>query len=334
MKSLLDRFNFRAPKSVLFYLLGFYVLLQFVWWAYMLVDLNAEIYELKLQLLQASQIAGPEQVILKGDLHQKLSLRIWMVLGEGAVFVTILLLGFRSVRKSIEKELKLAEQQKNFLLSVTHELRSPLASVKLQLQTLQTRKLDEEKVNQLQGRALRDVHRLEKLVENLLLVNKAESGKLPLQKVETELHEFIDRILTDHYSQEIESSRLVFDRSESAKASIDVMAFDSVLMNLIDNALKYGNGSQVELSIVSNPDKESTEIKVSDLGPGIIDTEKSKVFDRFYRIGNEEVRKTKGTGIGLYLVKLLVEQHGGSIEVTNNSPQGSVFSVTIPTVSK
>ena len=300
----------------------------------MLVDLNAEIYELKLQLLQASQIAGPEQVILKGDLDQKLSLRIWMVLGEGAVFVTILLLGFRSVRKSIEKELKLAEQQKNFLLSVTHELRSPLASVKLQLQTLQTRKLDEEKVNQLQGRALRDVHRLEKLVENLLLVNKAESGKLPLQKVETELHEFIDRILTDHYSQEIESSRLVFDRSESAKASIDVMAFDSVLMNLIDNALKYGNGSQVELSVVSDPDKESTEIKVSDLGPGIIDTEKSKVFDRFYRIGNEEVRKTKGTGIGLYLVKLLVEQHGGSIEVTNNSPQGSVFSVTIPTVSK
>lgn len=334
MKQILDRFNIRAPKSVLFYLLGFYVLLQFVWWAYMLVDLNAEIYELKLQLLQASQIAGPEQVILKGDLDQKLSLRIWMVLGEGAVFVTILMLGFRSVRKSINKELRLAEQQKNFLLSVTHELRSPLASVKLQLQTLKSRKLDAEKVDQLQSRALRDVNRLEKLVENLLLVNKAESGRLPLQKVEVVLQEVIGRILTDHYAQEVESKLITFDNSGSDKASIDSMAFDSVLMNLIDNALKYGNGSEVKLSVVSDSKSNHAKVSVSDLGPGIVDDEKTKVFDRFYRIGNEEVRKTKGTGIGLYLVKLLVEQHDGTVEVTNNNPQGSVFTVTIPSVSK
>lgn len=296
----------------------------------MLVDLNKEIYDLKLQLLQLSGLAGPEQVILKGDLDQKLSLRIWMVLGEGAVFVTILLLGFRSVNKSIQKELKLAEQQKNFLLSVTHELRSPLASVKLQLQTLMSRKLDEDKVSQLQSRALRDVNRLEKLVENLLLVNKVESGKLPLQKVEVDIREFVAQLLKDHYSHEMEAEQIQFKNTVSAKVQLDTMAMESVVMNLIDNGLKYGNGSTVAVGIIESDESEEITLSVTDQGSGISNLEKPKIFDRFYRVGNEEVRKTKGTGIGLYLVKLLVEAHGGSITVSDNNPTGSVFTVTIP----
>lgn len=324
--------NIRAPKSVLFYLLGIYVLIQFCWWAYMLVDLNAEIYQLRLELLQQSVLAAPEQVILKGELDQKLSLRIWMVLGEGAVFVIILLLGLRSVRNSINKELRLASQQKNFLLSVTHELKSPLASVKLQLQTLARPDLPKDKAEHLYTRALNDANRLEKLVENLLLVNKVESGTLPVSKSPIALDAFVSRVTSAYYADELADGKLLVQNNKATVAA-DEMALESVLINLVDNAIKYGNGSNVLIDVNAATNQE-VELRVSDNGQGIPDDEKDKVFQRFYRVGNEDVRKTKGTGIGLYLVKLLVLEHQGKIQVYDNKPAGSVFAVTLPTVSQ
>lgn len=298
----------------------------------MLVDLNSEIYKLKIELLSLSNFDTPEGLILKADLDQKLSLKIWMVLGEGAVFITILLFGFRAVKKSIDKELSLAVQQKNFLLSVTHELKSPLASIKLQLQTLKSRKLDSEKVEHIQGMALRDADRLEKLVENLLLVNKVESGNLPLQKKELEISDFVRQTIASNYSIQLDAGQVKIGQLNEATVSVDPLATESILFNLIDNALKYGGGQPVEVALVRSESKPYINLTVSDHGTGITDAEKKKIFDRFYRVGNEEVRKTKGTGVGLYIVKLLTEQHGGEITVGDNSPNGSVFSVTLPTI--
>lgn len=333
MNSYIARIQSKAPKGVLIYLLGFYVLVQFCWWAYMLVDLNAEIYNLKLELLQNSVFPAPEQLILKGELDQKLSLRVWMVLGEGAVFIFILLLGFWAVRKSIGKELRLAEQQKNFLLSITHELKSPLAAIKLQLQTLQSRKLDEDKKSMLYSRALSDANRLEKLVENLLLVNKIEAGRLPLIKTETDVSTHVLDLLTNHYSLEIEENRIEVSIETDLVSTIDKMALDSIVINLIDNSLKYGNDSKV-LVEVKPSELGMFSISVSDQGAGIPNSEKEKVFERFYRRGNEDVRKTKGTGIGLYLVRLLVSEHQGTISILDNSPKGARFVAKIPTFSQ
>lgn len=294
----------------------------------MLVNLNAEIYELKLQLLQQSEVAAPEMLIMKADLDSKLSLRIWMVLGEGAVFVSILLMGFWAVRNSIAKELGLAEQQKNFLLSVTHELKSPLAAVKLQLQTLQSRELPPEKQKMIYARALADTDRLEKLVENLLLVNKVESGRLPLVKEEVNLFDLAQSLFQSVYQDDFSTERIILNGDKLAMVNADRMAIQSILINLIDNAIKYGAESKISVSVIS--EGNSTKLKVADSGAGIPDSEKKKVFERFYRRGNEEVRKTKGTGIGLYLVKMLVEGHNGTIEVVDNKPTGAVFSVTLP----
>ncbi|MFM1874273.1 MAG: hypothetical protein RL266_10 [Bacteroidota bacterium] len=328
MPAILESLKKRAPKAVLFYLLGTYVLLQFCWWAYMLVNLNSEIYQLKLELLQQSGLAAPEMMIQKADLDQKLTLRIWMVLGEGAVFVSILLMGFWAVRRSIVKELHLAEQQKNFLLSVTHELKSPLAAVKLQLQTLLTRELPEEKRKMLYARALSDSDRLEKLVENLLLVNKVESGKLPLAKEKLELSEFVRWLLNNYYPDETSSLRIQMVSSGVNHIVADRMALQSILINLIDNGIKYGAASPVIVSVNGNANE--VILQVADTGSGIPDLEKDKVFERFYRRGNEEVRQTKGTGIGLYLVKMLVQGHCGSIDISDNKPSGAIFTVTLP----
>ncbi|MBL4587295.1 MAG: hypothetical protein JKX84_09610, partial [Flavobacteriales bacterium] len=97
MPSKLENPLYKAPKGLLIYFLGCYVLIQFAWWAYMLVDLNSEIYDLKFDMLLFSEMAAPELQLLKAELDQKLAHRIWMVLGEGAVFVFILLLGFWAV---------------------------------------------------------------------------------------------------------------------------------------------------------------------------------------------------------------------------------------------
>ncbi|MBI1286874.1 MAG: two-component sensor histidine kinase [Flavobacteriales bacterium] len=331
MQNWLFKLQQKAPKGLVIYLLGFYVLAQFAWWAYMLVNLNAEIYQLKLELLSVTESIGPEFLIRKGELDEKLALRIWMVLGEGAVFVSILLLGFWSVRRSIAKELAVAEQQKNFLLSITHELKSPLAAIKLQLQTLQSRSLDEEKRSTIYKRALSDADRLEKLVESLLLVNKVESGGLPLEKKKFDLNNFVQGILRSAFVSEIDAGRIQLNTTENILVDADEMAMQIILTNLIGNAIKYGEGSAVEVSVLK--DANAIKLEVSDEGSGIPDEDKQKVFERFYRRGNEDVRKTKGTGIGLYLVKLLVEKHGGRITVSDNHPKGTRFTVTLPQVS-
>lgn len=332
MPSFFEKLRLKAPKGALIYLLGFYVLMQFVWWAYMLVNLNAEIYLLRCEMLAFSELVAPEQLIQKAQLDEKLTLRLWMVLGEGAVFIFILLLGFWAVRRSIAKELHVAEQQKNFLLSITHELKSPLAAIKLQLQTLHTRNIPEEKRTQLYIRALADTDRLENLVENLLLVNKVESGGLPLNKENIDLSEFLRKQMETTYSKQLEEKQLLLTIDVGIEASIDKMAFHSISTNLVDNAIKYGDGGIITVKLSLVEDNE-IEFSVSDNGEGIPNSEKKKIFERFYRRGSENVRQTKGTGIGLYLVKLLVEGHGGTISILDNRPTGAAFIVRLATAA-
>lgn len=322
------RIRLPSGKDWLIYLLGAYVLLQFGWWAYMLVDLNAEIYDLRFDALVASDLSAPEVQMLKAELDRKLSLRIWMVLGEGSVFMFLLLLGFYSVRKSIVKELRLARQQKNFLLSVTHELRSPLAAIKLQMQTLLRRDLDRERAAQLYARALHDAERLEKLVENLLLVNRLESGRSVLDMHTVCLTELVNEWLTNVNLERPDAEHVQADIEQDVHVKGDELALQSIFLNLLDNAFKYAPGAEVSIALRAD-EKEATLI-VADRGAGVPEKDKRQVFERFYRAGSEETRKTKGTGIGLYLVRQLAETHGGSVSVSDNTPSGAVFTLKLP----
>jgi len=316
-----------VPKRVLIYILGGYVLLQFVWWAYMLVDLNGEIYSLRLELLSATEMPHPEQQILRAELDQWFSKRIYMVLGEGAVFMVILVLGFRAVQRSIVRELQLAAQQRNFLLSVTHELKSPIAAIRLRLQTLEGRELPEEKRQQLYARALADTDRLQGLVENLLLVNRVEAGKFPLHREDTDLSQLVRGICTSHFQQEMESGTVSLSIGEGIRLDCDRDAIRSIVVNLIENALKYAAGTGVE--VILGREGQAIVLSVADGGPGVPEADRERIFQRFFRLGNEDTRSTKGTGIGLYLVRQLVLMHGGTVTVSDNSPRGARFEVRI-----
>jgi len=312
-----------VPKRILIYILSGYVLLQFVWWAYMLVDLNGEIYSLRLELLSSIEVPAPEQQILKAELDSRLTKRIWMVLGEGAVFMLILVLGFRAVQRSVQRELQLAAQQRNFLLSVTHELKSPLAAIRLQLQTLEGRELPEEKRQQIYARALSDTDRLQGLVENLLLVNRVEAGRFPVHLEETDLPLLVKDVCARNFPEQMETGVLKLSVQSAVVMRCDHDAMRSIIVNLVENAFKYAVGSTVEVALSS--DEGHILLSVSDHGPGVPEADRDRIFERFFRLGNEDTRSTKGTGIGLYLVRQLVQMQGGTIIVRQNGPQGAMF---------
>ena len=297
----------------------------------MLVDLNYELYLVHLKSMGLTDLPSQEHQIIKGQLNQDLSRRIWMVLGEGAVFMFLLLIGMRKVRSAIASEMELARTQNNFLLSITHELKSPLAALKLQLQTLRQRKLEPEKQQHILERSQKESERLQLLVEDLLLTARMDSGKGKLNIEDLNISEIIRRLLQDHYSEQIDSSRISVAINSDCYGLCDRQALISIATNLIDNAIKY-SGSESTIEVGIEMESDSVVLKVLDNGPGIPVKERSRIFDRFYRAGNEETRNAKGTGLGLYIVSRLVEEMKGNLSLDQGQPSGCHFKVTLPTV--
>jgi K+-sensing histidine kinase KdpD len=289
-------------------------------------QLNNEIVLLKneLNLLKGE---SAEQIAASGnELNQKLHRRWVMISSEGAVFIGLLLLGIYQIRKTFKKEKELANQQKNFLLSVTHELKSPIASTRLQIETLLLRDLDKEKQKEILNNAIHDTDRLNNLVENILLASKIENDFYKLHLEKCNLSEY----LTENLNQTIRifnyAQKIILDIEPKIHLNIDKTAFPSIIINLLENAVKY-SPKESTITIKLNKDNNQIKLAVLDEGVGISDEEKINIFQKFYRIGNEETRSAKGTGLGLYIVQFLVEKHNGTISIKNNSPKGSIFEV-------
>ncbi len=260
------------------------------------------------------------------ELNAKLHARWIMIAGEGSVFIAILLIGIYQIRKTFKKETALAQQQKNFLLSVTHELKSPIASTKLQLQTLQKHELDRNKQKEIISNAISDTDRLNNLVENILLAAKIENSVFNIHKENCNLSDYLREGLNQTISSFNYKQKLELNIDPAIFMPIDRTSFPSIVLNLVENAVKYSpDNSKITVSLRKG--KEQIILCVADEGAGILDTEKVRIFQKFYRVGNEETRNTKGTGLGLYIVNYLVEQHNGTICVKNNHPNGSIFEV-------
>ena len=318
--------NRKSRPLFWFYILVTYVIIQFFWWSYSMVKQNNEISRLKAEVNVLKGESLNDIVDNGNKINESLHRRWIMIAGEGSVFVCLLLLGIYQIRKSFNKETALANQQKNFLLSVTHELKSPIASAKLQLQTLQKRELDRDKQKEIIANAINDTDRLNNLVENILLAAKIENNVFTSHKEEYNLSEYI----TEGMNQTIESfrykQRVVLDIEPNIFMKIDRMSFPSIILNLFENAVKYSSGDST-ITVGLKKQNQKIIVSVADEGLGITDEEKKYIFKKFYRIGSEETRKTKGTGLGLFIVDFLVKQHNGIISVRNNVPKGTIFEV-------
>lgn len=316
----------KSRPLFLFYLLVAYVFVQFAWWTYSMFQLNNEISHLKTELNLLKGESASE-VILKGnEINTKLHKRWVMISSEGAVFIALLLLGVMQIRKTFKKERELSNRQKNFLLSVTHELKSPIASLKLQLQTLQKRELDKEKQHEILKNAVSDTDRLTNLVENILLAARIDNSTFGINKERTDLSSYISENMIQMISLYNYKQKVILDIDENIFLDIDKTTFPSIILNLFENSIKYSpENSTITLSLKKQAN--TVKLSVKDEGAGISEDDKKNIFEKFFRGGNEETRKTKGTGLGLYIVKHITELHGGGIFIKNNHPKGSIFEV-------
>ena len=313
-----------AKKPWLFYALVVYVVLQFVWWEVLLVRQTKQVAE---EQMKISALHFADKNLLEEnlqDIERKKNHQLWMHIGEGTVFLILLSLGVLKIYNTRKKENELARLQSNFLLSVTHELKSPLASVKLQLQTIQKHKLDEVTQGKLLQKALSDNERLLRMIDNILLASKAENENNILQLKEINLGETLHRLIQQTFNESKQLIKLNIDETIFVEA--DEQFLSIIFSNLIENALKYSPvNSNIEISTKQKNNK--TLVYVKDEGVGISDSEKQLVFDKFYRIGNEETRSAKGTGLGLYIVKNLAALHNIQISVNDNKPKGTIFAL-------
>jgi K+-sensing histidine kinase KdpD len=265
------------------------------------------------------------------QLQQRQQNRNIMFLGEGLVFMLLLLWGFVIIYRSYQEKDKLNRLQANFIMSVTHELKTPLASAKLMLQTLIKRKLDENQQNKLVDNSLSEINRLDSLIEKILLASRFEHHNQHIQTRNINLSELCRDVLERLSHTQRFESRLFAEIDDNVTVSGDVALLISVLTNLIENAAKYSEeGSNIRVRLFSSHQK--AHLQVIDQGHGISETDKKLIFNKFYRVGNEETRTTKGTGLGLYIVKNIVNDMQGTIEVKDNHPKGSIFEITMPAI--
>jgi signal transduction histidine kinase len=303
-----------------------YILLQFIWWEVLLVRQSSKLMNEKQKLLELS-ISNSD--VLKEEiaqLHKKNQTQIIMIVCEGTVFLLLLLFGVYKVKTAIDKEVDLINAQQNFFLSITHELKTPIAATKLQLQTLLKQKLNPQIQTDILESALKENERLNQLIDNVLLASRIENKDYSFELTNENISELTEGIVFRYYLKEIETRELALNISPQIKCLLDLQLFPSILINLIDNAIKY-SGQDRRIIVDLFEKQELVYLKITDNGYGIDDENKNKVFNRFYRIGNEETRRAKGTGLGLFIVRNIIEKHQANISITDNQPKGTVIQI-------
>lgn len=328
--------NWRLFRPLfVFYVLVLYIFASFTWWATLHVKKNKQTFQDKVRIMELEfdkeglDLSLIPQTKSYQDLEDKLEGQNWMILGEGLVFLVLLAVGTWKIHAGFQKELMLNRQQRNFLLSITHELKSPIAGIKLALQTLLSRDIPPDKQRQLMGNSLRDANRLQNLVDNLLMAAKLENETVTFAREEQNLSELLENIYGPLQGQFGHIRQFEKNIAPDLYIAGDKTALVSIFTNLIENAVKYSEKND-QILLWANKDKEGVKVRVQDTGIGIAESERKRVFRKFYRVGNEDTRTTKGTGLGLFIVKELVERHKGRIQVKGNQPKGSQFVVSFP----
>ncbi len=304
--------------------------MQFVWWEVLLVKQTRQIHDGKEKLLALGVSDSVQLQKELSELKKKENNYIYMIIGEGTIFLIFITIGIIRVYNAHKREKEISSQQKNFLLSVSHELKTPLATSKLNLQTLLKHILPKETQVEMLEKTLYENERLTQLIENILISTQLDysgnANDILVNKEEVNISELTQTTIQKAFTSE-QQKRITTKIENDILLNTDTAIFPSIIINLVENALKYTPDNCPVVVELCKTDK--IILKVSDEGAGISPEEKPKVFDKFFRSGNEETRKSKGTGLGLFIVKKMIEMHNGTISVYDNRPNGSVFEVKI-----
>ena len=309
--------------SLIYWVFLTYMIAAFIWWYVSLEKQNNEIAAIKFQSIQ---INDPS---LKAKTHaiQDFQLRkTKQFIGEGLTILVLFLLGAIYVYRSLKKQLRYADQQQNFMMAVTHELKTPIAISHLNIETLLKRDLDSSQQLKLLEATLKETKRLDSLSTNILLTAQLDMGQYEANKQLVNVSELLRQNIKSF--QERYPARICNTMVEDAmEIQGEPLLIQLLINNLIDNANKYAPVTE-PIYIHLQSHQNMIQLIVKDQGPGIAATDKNKVFEKFYRVGAESTRTTKGSGLGLYLCKRIAEFHNATIQLTANKPTGSIFTVT------
>ena len=315
--------------TTIYWVLLLYIIAALVWWFISLEKQNKQMYSYRLDELKKDD---PAYIQKRTEIEDAGKRKTSQYIGEGSTFLLLILVGAVFVYRATRRQLILSRQQQNFMMAVTHELKTPIAVTRLNLETLQKRRLDETQQQKLIANTLQEANRLNILTNNILVASQLDAGAYTINKQELNISELAEDCVRD-FNNRYSSRCVQQDIEEGLYVEGETLLLQMLINNLIYNALKYSPRDAPEkLSI--HKKNTSIVLSVTDEGQGIEEAEKKKVFDKFYRTGSEATRTAKGTGLGLYLCKKIAADHTGSITVTDNHPRGSIFTVVLQNLTE
>jgi signal transduction histidine kinase len=259
--------------------------------------------------------------------------RINRILWEGGLFLVVLIGGMAVLTRTLRHDAELRRRQQNFLAAVSHEFKSPLASIQLAAETLVLRSRDDDS-QRLGTRILEDGERLLRMIDNLLDTTRLEEGRQRLTPQLTNLHDASQSAVAA-IAERARSSGVTITLAveQDLTLHVDPIVVETGLRNLLDNALKSCIAAKSRtIGVQGSRDASGIALAVSDDGLGFPPEDAAMIFEKFHRLGDELRRSTPGTGLGLYIVKRLVELSGGSVHAASAGPgRGATVSMRWPT---
>ncbi len=311
-----------------FWLMLLYIIAALAWWFISLENQNKSIAQRQSELLETKKLSlsATEYKEQADRIDNERKRNTGKYLAEGITFLLLILTGAVIVYRSVRRQFRLQQQQQNFMMAVTHELKTPIAVTRLNLETMLKYNLDAEKQKKLIRSSLDEATRLNFLTNNILISSQLEGGRYHISTDELDLSRLLQDCIRDFRSR-FPDRNIVDEIEEEADIDGDALLLQMLINNLLENAIKYSpKEGIIKASLKKSP--HIIQLEITDEGPGIPEQEKRKIFDKFYRIGNESTRKTQGTGLGLYLCRKIAQDHNADISMTNHLPHGSNFAVT------
>jgi two-component system, OmpR family, sensor histidine kinase CiaH len=312
--------------TIFFWILLLYIVAALVWWFVSLERQNAAMYELKKEEITNSafdknSLQFKTALAAVEDQQRRNTIKY---ISEGAIFLLIIIIGAILMYRLVLRQFQVQHQQQNFMMAITHELKTPISVARLNLETLQRHALNEEKQKKLIQSSLQETMRLDTLINNILVLSQIDAGSYPSSKEELDFSDLVSDVL-HQFKNRYPDRKLFTEIEQDVDVDADPILLKLLVSNLLENANKY---SEKCTAITCKLTKTNgIKLQVKDEGAGISEEEKKNIFQKFYRIGNEQTRKTQGTGLGLYLCKKIAAYHQADIYVTDNQPQGSIFTV-------
>ena len=314
--------------TTIYWLMLIYIIVALAWWFISLQKQSYSLSDFKLKQLNATIDSTSSPMLYKAEYNTIVAQKkrdTIKHLSEGLFFFALIILAAIFVFRTVRRQFILQQQQQNFMMAVTHELKTPIAVARLNLETMQKYSLEPDKQKKLIRTTLEETSRLNFLTNNILIASQLEGGGYQFSKEDLDLSDLLKDCLQDFRNRfpEREFSEQI---EPDAEIKGDPLLLQILINNLLENAVKY---SPKESPVAAKLKKGDSvlQLEIADQGSGIPDEEKKKIFSKFYRIGSEATRKTKGTGLGLYLCSKIADDHNADILVTNNIPCGSIFVV-------